>query len=595
MLTSRYSVSDDSCYWKDVDYAVAEVSATMYHLQHIRSALLYHRNTSPALSINKLPSEILSEIFTHVSWTDPAIMFAISHTCARWRQVALHTPEMWSGVELVTWEHLKQKNGLAFRNQTLHPELTALILHRSGNTDMFIYHFPDEGRLPVSYHAASLSMIQQCLNRLVELDVTIHSNFLREQWVQVFSAPKLRRLAIYSRQDTYRPDMVPMLFGADMPQLESLHIVGFRLPWKGDLFPRTLKELQIDEEFDLWGNYYYDIGHFDDDMVPPSANLTHPRYAHDVSVASVLQHCPQLEDLTILRCSNLRAGPPNITQPASLPKLHSVTLQNAIDDCAHILNSIRFLQPPNLDLSFQCMTDPDRLNDRSPPRLFHLPDTVLDYISMCPSIAIGTTYLRASYRGMQHMGPEKWANIRINMQIPEHGRNGAFFIVDMDNLPRDLTSHVDLSRLRYFKVVNTYASSRRFLIASDYIVDLLRCMPALQHLALTAFSEQTEDPLFNTIMATSLGSNPPGALFPNLRSVEVQGCHFFGYGFVRFCCIRRHMPKLRYFRAQDITFEEFSPRVEGLIRERVPFVAWDNVRGIGEPDEEWLEQTGVLS
>ena len=333
-------------------------------------------------------------------------MFAVSHTCIGWRTLALHTPEMWSNVELSAWD--RSEEGVSFTSATMHEQLATLILKRSGNADMSVYHFPDETtdslRLPARYSSASLDIIQGSRTRLVKLSITVDLTFLQNEWLQIYSAPKLRELSIRlglkkQKKSSFQLVMVPSLFGGDMPGLESLQMLGFRLPWKASVFPRTLKVLQVDEKLDLWSNYYFDPEHTDPAVVPPSALSSHSRYAEDAGILSVLIHCTELEALTIRRCSNLRGGSQHMDslRPTLLVKLHSLTIENSISDNSYILGLVGPHKLSNLSISCgEVVTDPALL-DCYRPRLFELLEVVFNFhLAIYPSLAATNTTIHGS-------------------------------------------------------------------------------------------------------------------------------------------------------------------------------------------------------
>lgn len=299
-----------------------QASATIYHAQHIISMLLTCRNASPMLLVAKLPDDTPAMIFCEASRHDPAAMFAISQTCSHWRRLALHTPKMWAIVDLKAWD----PNYEYCSHKTLHLELMRSVFTRSAATEKTtllagvfwgVFCYAISGYL----YTESLNIIHDCLVHLVDLNISITPEDLMQiSWLEDLPAPTLRSLSIRVKQEVdFCPLTVRKLFAGNAPHLKYVRLFGFRVAWDLDTFPRNLQTLIIDEDFDM--------RQFPDEEDEDEVRLDHPRFAHDDSITSILQLSPDLEVLTLSRCSNLRCGySGQAIDPISLPKLRRLTL-----------------------------------------------------------------------------------------------------------------------------------------------------------------------------------------------------------------------------------------------------------------------------
>ncbi|KAK7025846.1 F-box domain-containing protein [Favolaschia claudopus] len=84
---------------------ILELQRRIVELSHANEAAQWrlHAYRFPVLT---LPSEIVSEIFTHTlppypecpSQTGPFSPTSLSHICSKWREIALGTPRLWTAI-----------------------------------------------------------------------------------------------------------------------------------------------------------------------------------------------------------------------------------------------------------------------------------------------------------------------------------------------------------------------------------------------------------------------------------------------------------------------------------------------------------------
>lgn len=586
LITSANSdlTSQDVVSLEVVNAGVDQALKVIWHLQHIASLLLVYRNASPAFLINKLPNEILAMVFCEASWKDPAAMFAISQTCARWRRLALHTPEMWSVVELRKWEH----NGswapnFQYLPATMNTVLTRQIMQRSSPLGVRMT-IPCDARgrddHSKSNHIPSLILTQDFLPRLVELDISTRVDYVGQMsWLENNPAPVLQKLSIKARQHPTRahgPQVLRSIFAGKTPNLESIRLSGLRVAWDSAAFPSKLKMLTIDEKFGLWGNPGYRDG-----FPWPE----HPRYTSDHSVISVLQSCPELEVLSLRRCSNLRCGysDGNHIPLVQVPRLRKLLLQNAIVDSVHVLSALSSLVAvPSLQV--RCDVKSHAL-DEPLPRLSHLPTSVFDVLASVSSIIVSATAVRASRNAIDHNGLD---NADVTIDLYCHSLEDTFSLLEsstqdstvVDNIFTELIPYLPLVHIRHLKLMYTPTRKRKPIQCST-VVDVINSLPNLQHLALenfTSHSNADEDIAHLWEALTSACRRYPGMLLQQLQSVHVKGCYLSCVAFVDFICNRLFLPEFRSLEVVHVTFDVMNDTTEEAVRGAVPHVVWKDVQ-----------------
>jgi len=571
------------------EFNLTRLQQTSDEIEHIRRLLLYHRNCSPGLIINKLPDDVLAMVFCEASRRDSFSMFALSQVCTRWRYLALRTPKMWSAIELGL-----QKT----RFDTLPENLIRLVLDRSRDADMAVFHF-HEDLLPSRYHAASLdTMLQSCSSRLVDLSIKIEARASECSLLSDLPAPALQRLMITARLTSRNlPVILPRICAGQTPKLETIHLRGMRLPWDPTVFPTRLKELVVDEEYDLWSHHgsYWDP---ESRLQRTSIDKYTLRHAQDRSIVAVLRHCASLEVVSISRCSNLRCGPkPSVgdsAQPASLPYLRTLILRNSILDSAHILEAIDASGIQKLTVQCDVLTSWSGDDRTTSPGLHHLPRIVFDHLALARSMAIDDCCLYASYSGTGHTGPNGEPNICIKLFCAQLQLTGSLMGLQDASLP-----HVRY--LRFMRCISKAETVHDAVLHDwpDYIISLQStCLSNLQHFSISGFTTAHDsgatrrwDPTSGDILRVFEQDQHSGILLRQLRTLEIKNCDVSRHDYHKFFLrCRELVPTLRFLRVVDTTFDILPSgvRIERDMRRKFPHVVWENVR------EASLGSNGIL-
>ncbi|TCD61651.1 hypothetical protein EIP91_008119 [Steccherinum ochraceum] len=323
--------------------AVKDAREAIWHLKHITSHLLIQRNASPGFLINKLPNEVLAMVFCEASRIGPITMFAIAHTCSRWRHLAFRTPYMWTTVDLRCFKPRNTAYSFTQRVGVLHPKLAHMILTLSKDSPMSVY-YPDTREMnKQGFLIRTLDVVMpSILNRLVEMIITVGAQYATRIpcVLETTPAPVLRKLSLKILDNPCH--IFKRLFAGETPQLKTLRLSSCRLPWNDEAYPASLEELIVDEGFDLWSEEFPYQSEDEFEGVPVLAHLNDPRYALDRTVASALQKLQRLRTLKLDSCSNLACGISNRdpVQPASLSKLRSLKLRNGFADSVAVLTSL---------------------------------------------------------------------------------------------------------------------------------------------------------------------------------------------------------------------------------------------------------------
>ncbi|KAH8100157.1 hypothetical protein BXZ70DRAFT_940621 [Cristinia sonorae] len=580
-----------------LDAGVAQANDAIQHLQHIASLLLIYRNESPSFLINRFPNDVLAMIFCAASRHDPATMFAVSQTCARWRRLSLRTPEMWSVVSLYGW-FCSEKDRFAMPRKTMHPELVDLVLRRSAQAKMTIHYYPRDDA-PYSFHSSSLDKIELSLSRLVELDIALEAVYAsKSKWLVTTPAPVLQKLALYATHYEYSPVMLPQLFAGEAPSLQVLCLVGLRIPWNPDTFPRNLTELVVDEEFDLWENAYFEGSDDGAGEYPPSARLDHPRYMNDRSIVSVLVNSPNLEVLVIRSCSNIRCGYSTSSriEPISLPKLRTVEVQNSGIDNIHILKalSVTKLNTLSIKCGVKTNTEPDVL-----PLLSHFPDIVFDHLAMTRHIFVSAASVSGFYEVNTPI-KEQDAHIRINLFCPrmEEDRRNYWYLLNqaprvrpVENVFTELLKRLPGLQLDALRLVARSTSKRR-AITFKTVVEVLMQQPNLQHLLLDGFLVGVKAggmPLLWKSLASAYTRNPDSLLLGQVQTIQLRNCHLHREHFLQLLNTPNCWSRLRKLRFANVTLDSVDTdnELEKAARSKARHLVWENVRVYERMDVEY--------
>ncbi|THH32088.1 hypothetical protein EUX98_g2097 [Antrodiella citrinella] len=481
---------------------------------------------------------------------------------------------MWSAVELVDRRRrLCRPEGGA---SLLSPTLARLVFGRSANVGLSVYH-PG----PTHYHAASLDLVQFALSRLVVLAITADIDILSHSWLLDHPAPVLRELKLSATCYEYGdalPDVLPQLFAADTPRSEILHLNGMRLPWTSDVFPSRLKELLVDEWFDLFSDYG---GFWDPEDDSDWSEEYTARYASDCSITSILQKCSNLEVLSISRCSNIRCGSAassldEHTQPISLPHLRLLTLRNSILDCAHILKAVGASRIQKLTVQCDVLTSYSSEDRTTTPDLTRLPRIVFDHLALARSIALDTGSVYASYNGNSHIWPHGDEDICIDLHCKQF--QASLVALDQVSLPHVRYLRVMCDRPRY-PLVDIEVTLQRW----RDLVPFLRSIPNVQHFAVNDFTGTAAD-VIRELLREILHDNNFRRFRQTVRTFQIKDCDVPNTDFYELFCNREYRPmaNLRFIRLVDVVFEDLAHWSERSIRKsdlQVRHVVWSDVQG----------------
>lgn len=236
-----------------------------------------------------MPNEIISHIF-HLILLDPeqnpSFSFCISQVCARWRELALTTPNLWTRIAytypITDAQHMCAD--FAIQRSGSQP-LSILVDCRDPEWDW------DEEN-----HSFQWSGMQDILNRLIpEAKRWKALDILTDTWLPIYSflrltktiddLPHLESLSLArcnayfaAQGQTFEPvalnEHIPLFGGSPVPKLRQLCLTGVHIDWtKSSLRNLTCLEFK-----------YHAM-----DVLP-----TFPQFA------SILNNCSGLEELTIL-------------------------------------------------------------------------------------------------------------------------------------------------------------------------------------------------------------------------------------------------------------------------------------------------------
>ncbi|KAG8948459.1 hypothetical protein FRC03_000715 [Tulasnella sp. 419] len=291
---------------------------------HVNLPSVEHLRTSDQCRINKLPFDLLYEIFryayyTHSSHIPAEMPLAISHVCRRWRQYALDIPILW--------------NTLVFRRKTRYEtwDREKAFLERSKDAPLgvIIRHWPgDDIGLSTSAMAGILRLIKPHISRWVSLVLHAHIKGIKVIYDQLRHsyAPALKRVEV----DTWGPSSRSSkrefhLFGGGLPSLQH---------WRSHLpvvpspsLPQNMENLR--------------------NLFITGSNL-HRGHMKVNDIVVILSKCPGLEKLGLYFPDTLELNPlhQQIIPQISLPQLSS--LYNNTIDSWHILPIFHFIKAPSL-------------------------------------------------------------------------------------------------------------------------------------------------------------------------------------------------------------------------------------------------------
>ncbi|KAJ3526537.1 hypothetical protein NMY22_g10119 [Coprinellus aureogranulatus] len=303
LLANRLGDLDYNAYSKNLSDRIFILERELIALKTCQNAIV---------PINRLPPEILSQIFHHVQDLDEGdgsslrVVFWVFITgiCKHWRAVALNCNTLWAY--------------LAFP----HPKFTELMLSRSGSAPL---------RIEFDYESYTrfVDVLRKALSQVERLHAVYISsgNSLLEDILPVSfaSAPVMESLTI----DSSELDLPSALFDGGLPRLERLYLRGCRLSWTAIPFSATMTHLTLGGESLVEGGRPSVQGFID-----------------------ALKQMPRLHNLTLFRYL-----PPHSTGQASLSssfapsqlKLDSLRrLELEEDTEAKLIGFFNLIQVPNV-------------------------------------------------------------------------------------------------------------------------------------------------------------------------------------------------------------------------------------------------------
>ncbi|CAL1713946.1 unnamed protein product [Somion occarium] len=196
------------------------------------------------LPISRLPPEILAHIFEHLVWivyrnyrqsqkdprrygdVSPYSWLRVTHVCRHWRDVARHSPPLWTQVILMNAPCVQE------------------LLTNSKGLPISVEHGRDSESLTAQ---ESLSVVLENMPRVKQLKLTFSRRPYRAlSLLPSLHAPILRNLTIIT---SITGDALPPVFQqsglANLPHLESLECSGYPFLSARMLFRSTLRRLSL--------------------------------------------------------------------------------------------------------------------------------------------------------------------------------------------------------------------------------------------------------------------------------------------------------------------------------------------------------------
>lgn len=271
----------------DAEAARASFEAAINY--HEREIVKIKRQLNKLSPIYRLPPEILGTIFICVArsvfdLTRPYGWIRLTHACYEWREVALHTPRLWSHIYLV-------------RNLEFMREVFARSKEAPLHVDILSYETPEVVELAFAHiHHTAVLQLRRGFEKAI-------GNIPFPPF-----APVLGRLEL-STEDPESP-IANMVLNCRMPELFHLdvHSAAFLFPWSRPIFQNSLTHLTFsntDRRMSaalhevlkvLSGMPTLKLVDFDDVLAPPLPS--------SLSACNTI-HLPQLE---VLRLRGLCSG-----------------------------------------------------------------------------------------------------------------------------------------------------------------------------------------------------------------------------------------------------------------------------------------------
>ncbi|KAH9019088.1 hypothetical protein EDB85DRAFT_1896897 [Lactarius pseudohatsudake] len=419
---------------------------------------------SPSRQVHQVPRDILTKIFVLVG--TGAEVVSLTHTCRRWRYIALRTPKLWTSL----------------RDRDLTNMLPMFIERSQGAPlDISVSISSDD-----THRLKLLTDLQAASSHLRSFDVTISGSFT-DAVKEAFShfhkpAPLLTTFSIRFDHDTKVPapespeagDAFSSLFGREHPMLSALSLKSLR-PWTSPL-SETLTTLTLAS-------------------LLLSANDLYP----------CLQAVPNLRFLALLNViSTLSDDYAGTSDPISLDRLDTLYIHQPGGPFKHFGHLMTHLQFPRLDLACILMGECDTLDD--------------DFISTL------THPVRLSHR-LTRLALQLDGEPASKFYL--HGAHGETFVISLclptAAIPQIFGAgavslgpiSVDTSTTTEFVL---RADGENQTISADNLTHVFRSLPAIDTLVVTGM------PLDNAVSALArLRDELQTPVLPQLRSLYVRG------------------------------------------------------------------------
>lgn len=294
----------------------------------------------PVPPVDKIPHELLSKIFTFVS-SDPNInptyLITITHVCARWRQIALASGNVWLRIALiypVTPRHMSYASTMLERSGAYPIDILLDLRDPAWDWDEDTHRFGWKEMEPLM----RLFLVHIARWRTVEL--------LTDTWAPVFtflwytkhaeSAPLLEHISL-SRCNAYlaatgqifQPVSLrqPIQFfgGAKLERLKQVSLVGVHVDWSATSSLRNLSRLE----------FKYQAA----DVTP---SLT--------EFQDIIAGCPSLLELSLYACGpRLDDSTNHLLEQGNIYLPHVKKLSIGFIDIAYTIRLLLLLVTPNLE------------------------------------------------------------------------------------------------------------------------------------------------------------------------------------------------------------------------------------------------------
>ncbi|KAI1794762.1 hypothetical protein LXA43DRAFT_883166, partial [Ganoderma leucocontextum] len=210
--------------------------------------------------IHALPVELLTRIFQLGVDSEPlpddrdpchlTFEVSISHVCRHWRQVALHTPLLWTTVHFRTKSHMVRGNLYLVRNARLPIDIYVDTCSEDAHAHRKDLLFRDEFIPVFNILLPYIDRWRELHLKVADLDCKLSA---RRVLSTCGSAPALRTLQLWHVQNWQTPERLftaigpppVVVFGGELPSLKHIVLQGVNLPWMSSPFLRNLTSIEL--------------------------------------------------------------------------------------------------------------------------------------------------------------------------------------------------------------------------------------------------------------------------------------------------------------------------------------------------------------